>query len=141
MAGNETLDIYQELVNRNAVPQEHRETVDELVRRGVLKGAAPQPQKQDVGALEGTARQFLDNVSFGFNDKISAGIKSTFGGGSYDDALARERARTKAGYDQTLPWLVGQTGGNVAMGLATLPKQAAVGSYEFAREADRKSVV
>lgn len=139
MAGeNQTLDIYQELINRNAVPQEHRETVDELVRRGVLKGAAP--KEAPVGGVEGTLRQFNDALTFGFYDKAVAAGKSMFGGGSYDENIKRERGRTNEAGQQTVPWLVGQTAGNVVQGLATMPAAPAIASYQYAKEATRPVV-
>lgn len=38
MADQATLDIYAELYKRNAVPEQHKPIVDELVRRGVIGG-------------------------------------------------------------------------------------------------------
>lgn len=38
MADQQTLDIYTELYKRNAVPEQHKPIVDELVRRGVIGG-------------------------------------------------------------------------------------------------------
>ncbi len=38
MADQQTLDIYAELYKRNAVPEQHKPIVDELVRRGVIGG-------------------------------------------------------------------------------------------------------
>jgi len=132
---NNTLDIYQELINRDAVPAEHQETVGELVRRGVLKARAP--KEAPVGGVEGTLRQFNDALTFGFYDKAVAGAKSLFGGGNYDENVKRERSRTQEAGNQTLPWLVGQTAGNVVQGLATLPAAPAVYSYEAAHAAMR----
>ena len=136
MAGeNQTLDIYQELINRNAVPQEHRETVDELVRRGVLKGAAP--KEAPVGGVEGTLRQFNDTLTFGFYDKAVAAGKSLIGGESYSDAISRERRKQEESYNQTLPWLVGQTAGNVVQGLISLPAKGLETAYQVAKPVAR----
>jgi hypothetical protein len=134
MAGeNNTLDIYQELINRGSVPPEHNETVNELVRRGVLKSKAP--AQAPVGGVEGTLRQFNDALTFGFYDKAVAAGKSLFGGGGYDENIARERSRTQEAGKETLPWLIGQTAGNVVQGLATMPAAPAVTAYQAARPA------
>lgn len=125
MAGeNDTIGIYQELLNRNAVPPEHRETVGELVRRGVLKSAQQEPQNSLLKYGTDTLRNFNDALTFGFYDKGVAAAKTAIGAQpNYDEAIKQERAATNAAGG--LPWLVGQTAGNVVQGLATMPAAAA----------------
>lgn len=122
------LDIYQELINRDAVPGEHREVVDELIRRGVLKGKA-QPQQpgildsfgEAVKPVTSTLRQFNDALMFGFYDKGVSAAKAATTGQTYDQAISQERKATQAAGQETLPWLIGQTGGNVVQGLISAP--------------------
>jgi hypothetical protein len=114
---NRTVEIYQELINRGAVPQEHQATVDELMRRGVLKPQAP--KEAPVSAPEGTLRQFNDALTFGYYDKAVAAAKAAMGGQPYEETIKRERERTGEAGQQTLPWLVGQTAGNIAQTVAT----------------------
>ena len=122
MAGeNDTIGIYQELLNRNAVPPEHRDTVGELVRRGVLKASAQEKPNALVKGATDTLRQFNDTLTFGFYDKGVAAGKTVAGSGNYAENIASERAKQKEAYSQTVPWLVGQTAGNVVQAALTLP--------------------
>lgn len=133
MAGNDTLDIYQELINRDAVPAQHRDTVDELVRRGVLKGKAAAPQKVEPDFK----RYALQQGTFGTSDEILAGMETPFRmasdwynqkpvsiGGAYDAALKRQREARDADnayYGGTAAGVAG----SVVGGLLTAPAQGA----------------
>ncbi len=90
MAGeNQTLEIYQELVNRNSVPPEHRDTVDELVRRGVLKRAA-QPQSPRSGPA--STQEIIDYHKRGATPQQQAEIDRAYApsSGQWGDSSARE---------------------------------------------------
>mgnify|MGYP003343561823 CR=1 FL=1 len=54
MADDDKLSIYQELINRGAVPEQHKPVVDELIRRNVLRGRkGPSPEAvAEVDKLE-----------------------------------------------------------------------------------------
>lgn len=123
---DDRLEALQELINRGAVPEQHRDSVDELIRRGVVRARAPQPEPTNSLLKYGTdtLRNFNDALTFGFYDKGVAAAKTAIGAQpSYDDAIKQERAATNAAGG--LPWLVGQTAGNVVQGLATMPAAAA----------------
>lgn len=84
------LAIFQELLSRNAVPNEHKPVVDELVRRGVLKGgkdrsfireggytaADVEQQYSDAKKFSspGVVRRMLDSATLGASDEILAGL-------------------------------------------------------------------
>lgn len=143
MADTQVLDIYQELLSRNAVPPQHKDTVDELVRRGVLTGASqqtPKPQQQNVGTGESFLRNMNNALTFGWYDPLVAGAKSALTGSDFKETRAREDARTAAARQNIPARVLGETAGMTAQGLASLPRQAAVGSVAAAQEALRPVV-
>lgn len=138
---DERLEALQELVRRNAIPDDRKPFVDELIKRGVIK-ANDQSEGFGMKAL----RQGLDTLTFGFNDKAAsalyaAGQQFTGSPNSFSDdynaAYERASKRQSEAAKDAAPAIVGRTAGMTAQGLATLPRQAALGSYEYAKEATR----
>ena len=89
-------------------------------------------------------RQGLDSLTFGFNDKAAsalyaAGQQITGSPRSfsedYNAAYGRAAERQKEASKDAIPAIVGKTAGMIAQGVALLPRQAAIASYEYAKEA------
>lgn len=92
------------------------------------------PAKQSVGIGEGFGRQALDTFTFGVNDMASAALKTPFGG-TYQENLARERARTKAATEEPISAIAGRTAGMTGQGVLTMPLAAGARVYQGARSA------
>lgn len=84
MASSDKLAVYQELLNRGAVPSQHKPVVDELVRRGALKSptkgatgdiAKEADFREKLGA-GGFNSRFADSISFGAYNPVAAALTS-----------------------------------------------------------------
>jgi hypothetical protein len=83
MPRDDKIQIFQELLDRGAIQQTHRDTVDELVRRGVLKSPSAGTSRKDTIKAEadqrekrfggyGLSDQVIDSVSLGSVIPITA---------------------------------------------------------------------
>lgn len=114
MADEETISIYQELLRRNAVPDQHKPVVDELVKRGVLKaggrdfsqpGLKSTTRMQEIGkeadfreklGAGGFNSRFADTISIGAFNPLAAALSSA--GSSVGKALAGNMPTPVADY-------------------------------------------
>ena len=139
MADDDKLAIYAELHRRGQVPDEHKPIVDELVKRGVIKGADrtfggdEDLQKQYGLAKKFTSpvqRRILDSATLGGGDEVLAGlgalVETPFSnrtlGENYDRQLKVQRALR----DDARTEVTGAAGfgADVLGGLAMMPGRA-----------------
>lgn len=84
MVDQDLLDIYSELHRRNEVPAEHRPVVDELVRRGVLKGgdglSERGRQRMDLERQDNPTgsytKRLVHSAMLGASDEVNAGLQT-----------------------------------------------------------------
>ena len=85
MADDDKLSIYQELINRGAVPEQHKPVVDELIRRNVLRGrkgrspaaVAEVDKLEKAGDRAGFTHGLADNVTLGAFNPVMGAIGAT----------------------------------------------------------------
>lgn len=146
---DDLISVYAELHRRNAVPPEHRGTVDELVRRGVIKGGGkddfsdfknPEDAKRGRETVErydpGVSDRMVQAASMGTLPNIMAGLETVTRslpeqiargehidlGRAYDENLRVHRARRQKMYEATGGEGLGAgTAIDVAGGLMTAP--------------------
>lgn len=131
MAGENVIPLYQELYNRGAVPDSHRPLVDELVRRGVIKGqgdtgGTPYTGKMgQVGQGEALGRSLFQGATLNWGDELYSmgkNLPTLFKDSDqyWHDAkadMAQFRARDKAAQEQYPKTFAG---GQVAGALAPI---------------------
>jgi hypothetical protein len=94
----------------------------------------PQKRKTEYGGIESGVKGYLDTVSFGLDDEITARGKSLMGGADYDTELKAERAQKKwAEEDDEDSYLGGQIAGGVAGSLLVPGGSSAKGAGLAAR--------
>ena len=135
-------------------PEGHKyeiEAPDDAPQDQVLEYFAKQTgRKPEVGTLEAVRRGATDAATFGFwqpyaahvnTIRDQAGWRNDPQGAdywtNYQRNLAEEDARQAEAAKNVPASVIGKTAGMVAQGVAMLPRQAAVGSYELAKEMAR----
>lgn len=84
---------------------------------------------QTVGrGVDDFVRGLADAATFGYADELAAGAESVFGGGTYEEELAKQRQRDEQG---GIPRLVGQVSGSVLPTVGVL--RAAQGASRLGR--------
>jgi len=125
------LDLLLEAERRGILPADKAPLLEEARRRGLV----PSNEKPSVGTAEATLRNFNDTLTFGLYDPAVAHAK-TIGSqltGSkqpywdeYQKNLKREDERTALAKQDIPANIIGRTGGMVAQGVASLPREAAM---------------
>lgn len=125
------LDLLLEAERRGILPADKAPLLEEARRRGLVASNKP----QEVGTGEATLRNFNDTLTFGLYDPAVAHAKTIASQvtGSrqpywdeYQNNLKREDERTAVARKDIPANIIGRTGGMVAQGVASLPREAAM---------------
>jgi len=137
------LDLLLEAERRGILPADKAPLLEEARRRGLVASNKP----QEVGSGEATLRNFNDTLTFGLYDPAVAHAKTIASQATgskqpywdeYQTNLKREDERTSVARKDIPANIIGRTGGMVAQGVASLPREAAasvVGPVQTATQA------
>lgn len=125
------LDLLLEAERRGILPSDKAPLLEEARRRGLVASNKP----QEVGSGEATLRNFNDTLTFGLYDPAVAHAKTIASQvtgskqpywNEYQTNLRHEDERTAVARKDIPANIIGRTGGMVAQGLASLPREAAM---------------
>jgi hypothetical protein len=113
-------NTYVELARRGLVPKDLKDAANaELVKRGVVPGYTGFSFK----TLDDAVRSIARGATFGWADEIAAAMNTATSGGSYEENLAKEKARTED--VSAAVRIPGEIGGAVLGTVAAAPARGA----------------